>query len=69
MPNKTLAVSTKTIKHGIIEVQGKSRKTRKKLALRRCADIEVFKATPHRAGGADAQSDFSSDCMKMTPLG
>ena len=27
------------------------------------------KATPHRAGGADAQSDFSSDCMKMTPLG
>ena len=28
-----------------------------------------FKATPHRAGGADAQSDFSSDCMKMTPLG
>ena len=30
---------------------------------------ERVKATPHRAGGADAQSDFSSDCMKMTPLG
>ena len=27
------------------------------------------KATPHRAGGADAQSDFSSDCIEMTPLG
>ena len=24
-------------------------------------------AIPHRAGGADTQSDFSSDCMKMTP--
>ena len=31
--------------------------------------IYELKATPQRAGGADAQSDFSSDCMKMTPLG
>ena len=30
---------------------------------------EMIKAIPHRAGGADTQSDFSSDCMKMTPLG
>ena len=29
----------------------------------------ALKAIPHRAGGADTQSDFSSDCMKMTPLG
>ena len=29
----------------------------------------ALKAIPHRAGGAETQSDFSSDCMKMTPLG
>ena len=31
--------------------------------------VRYIKAIPHRAGGADTQSDFSSDCMKMTPLG
>ena len=28
-----------------------------------------IKATPHRAGGTDTQSDFSSDCIEMMPLG
>ena len=31
--------------------------------------LDNLKATSHRAGGADAQSDFLSDCIEMTPLG
>ena len=37
--------------------------------LRRIPGKPIIKATPHRAGGADTQSDFSSDCIEMTPLG
>ena len=32
-------------------------------------DNIAFKATPHKDCAADAQSDFSSDCIKITQAG